>query len=66
MRKEEDFKRFIGDEVKITTENPIGGRRNFSGTLLGIEDSIISIDIEEGKDVGIPLQDVKKARLKKS
>ena len=66
LRKEEDFKTFIGDEVKITMENPIDGRRNFSGTLLGIEDGIISIEIEEGKEVGIPLQDVKKARLKQS
>ncbi len=66
LRKEEDFKRFINNEVKITTENPIDGRKNFSGTLSGIKKGVISIEIEEGKEIGIPLQNIKKARLKQS
>ena len=66
LRKEGDFRRFIGSEVKIRTENPIDGRRNFLGTLHGVENGNILVEIEEGNEAKIPLQNIKKARLKQS
>src|SRR5688500_2588802 len=35
--KKHDFEKFAGKEIKLQTRIPVGDRRNFRGTLLGVE-----------------------------
>ena len=61
-----DFERFAGFDVKIETRVPIGGRRRFTGTLLGMdgEDSRLSVSEDaETADVSVPFVEVHKAKL---
>jgi ribosome maturation factor RimP len=62
LRTLEHFARFVGEEVKLTTE-PIGERSNWTGTLAGVEsdDVLLSIDGEISR---IPYEMIKKARLR--
>jgi len=48
--KEKDFKRFIGEKVKIKTNVSVAGRRNFYGRLVSFEEdgAIIRVETEEG------------------
>lgn len=62
LKKPQDYARFAGRLVHVRTYGPVDGRRNFRGELLGLEDDVVVIRLEQG-EVRIPLQQVAKARL---
>jgi ribosome maturation factor RimP len=60
--KKGDFEKFAGKEIKLQTRIPVGDRRNFRGTLLGVEGEDVQLELD-GKPVKIPYQDIAKANL---
>jgi ribosome maturation factor RimP len=62
LTKERDFSRAVGKKIKVKTRAPIDGRRNFTGTLLGLEEGRVMLALDQGR-VSIPLTEVEKARL---
>lgn len=65
LRTPEHFERFAGEDVYVTTAEPIEGRSRFNGTLLGFdaERGLVRLSVE-GSEAGIPLDAVKKAHVK--
>ena len=47
--KAADFERFAGKLVRVTTHEPIAGRRNFQGRLRGLQDGKVELTLEEGR-----------------
>jgi len=64
LLKEQDYTRFQGKKAKVTLREPLEGRRNWEGTLAGIEDGLIRLDVERGNPVRFPFEQVQKANLK--
>ncbi len=62
LKKPEDFIKYCHRPVKMRTSKPIEGRRNFKGTLLGLEGEKVHLEAE-GRIYEIPLQDIAKANL---
>jgi ribosome maturation factor RimP len=63
LKKEADFRRFVGQKAKIRTKHPVGdNRRNFSGTLIGVENGTVRIDVGD-QICEVPVADVEKANL---
>jgi len=62
LRKAADYERFAGEKVKVKTYGPIGGQKSFTGTLVGLQDEQVIIDVPEGR-TAIPLDQVAKAHL---
>ncbi len=62
LTKPEHYRRFLGRRVKVRTAEPIGGRRNFTGTLTEADESTVSI-AADGAEVEIPLADVRRSNL---
>jgi ribosome maturation factor RimP len=62
LRREQDFRRFRGETVKIRTTDPVDGRRNFSGTLQGARDGFVDVECE-GRSYRIPVDSVVRASL---
>jgi ribosome maturation factor RimP len=60
--REKDFVRFAGREAKIETRSPIGDRRRFTGTLIGVDDGGVRIALD-GEELVVPLDVIKKANL---
>jgi ribosome maturation factor RimP len=60
--KEADYLRFEGREAAIKTREPIDGRRSFRGTLAGVADEQIQLDMSDRR-ASIPLEAVVKAHL---
>ena len=58
-----DFERFTGKDVRVKTNRPVGGQRNFSGTILGAIDNEIEIEDRTNGRVRIPYESVVKANL---
>jgi ribosome maturation factor RimP len=64
LLKPKDFQRFQGKKAKVTLREPVDGRRNWEGTLAGIEDGLIRLDLERGDPLRFPFDQVQKANLK--
>jgi len=68
LKKAADYQRFLGHLVKIRTFEALADeagnkRKSFLGTLVGIEDGVVGIDLKEGQHARIPLEKVAKANL---
>ncbi|UNC91833.1 ribosome maturation factor RimP [Candidatus Contubernalis alkaliaceticus] len=63
LKKEKDYIRFTGREIKIKTFVPLEGQKVFTGILKGFKDEIVSLQNEKGEIKEIPLEKVAKANL---
>jgi ribosome maturation factor RimP len=62
LAKPADFERFTGRRVKIRTNRPIGGQKNFTGTLDKIGDGLVHVATRD-KSVTIAFDEITKAQL---
>ena len=62
LRTEAHFRAQLGKRAKLELAIPLDGRRRFTGTLLGIEADVVTIEVD-GKDFNIPLRSLASARL---
>jgi ribosome maturation factor RimP len=64
-----DFSRWSGHEAKIETTRPIDGRKRFRGTLSGVADDAVTLDVDpkskgdEVQSVTLRFADIGEARL---
>ena len=62
LRREKDFYRFAGSPVRIRTRRKLDGRRNFQGTLKGVQNAKIVLEVD-GQPIEISPEDLETARL---
>jgi ribosome maturation factor RimP len=62
LTKPDHYRRFVGERVKVRTQAPIDGQRNFTGTLTGADDESVAIEID-GDAVRIPLNEIRRSNL---
>ena len=62
LKTEKDFMKYLHRLVKVKTVDPIENRRQFKGTLLGVSENGVEIQME-GRIFQIPLSNVVKANL---
>lgn len=62
LAKKQDFEKFKGNRAKIKIYQPLNGRKNFTGILLGIAGDEVSLQID-GQIITIAYADISKARL---
>lgn len=62
LRRAHDFERFAGSTVQLATK-ATEGRRHFTGTLLGIEGDVVSLECD-GERFDIPLDQVRSCTIK--
>lgn len=60
--REEDYSRFAGRTVKLSTFAPVDGRRNWVGKLLGLVDGHVHLLVDE-REVAIPYEGIARCRL---
>ena len=62
LKKPEDYQRYVGRLVRVTTRSPWEGRQVHCGILQGLEDD--QVCLKEGESVlRIPLSEIARARL---
>lgn len=57
-----DFRRFAGEQVKVRLRRPLDGRANFQGTLKGLEDEQIVLEVD-GVQFRFALDALQRVRL---
>ena len=65
LRGEEDYRRFLGKLARISSYEPVEGRRHWTGRLLSVEGGVVSLDLahEDGAQARIPLDKIAHGRL---
>ncbi|HUC62084.1 MAG TPA: ribosome maturation factor RimP [Alphaproteobacteria bacterium] len=63
LTRARDFERFAGHVAKLETAAPIEGRRRFRGRLLGLEGESVTLALDEGPKLALPLSAIAKAQL---
>jgi ribosome maturation factor RimP len=59
---EADFRRFLGEDVKVQVGQPLDGRRRFKGKLLEVTSEAIGLEVD-GKRFELGLAGIERARL---
>ena len=63
LTRDKDYVRWAGHIARLETAEPVAGRRRFKGTLLGLEDGLVKLRLEDGSEAEVPLAAVSKAKL---
>ena len=58
-----DWNRFAGHQARCELDVPIDGRKRFSGIVLGADATAARLRLEDGTDIALPLQHVRRAKL---
>lgn len=64
LKKEQDFMRSIGKMIKLELARPVNKRSKFSGRLTNVREGMISLSVDDGGLVELPLREIDKARVK--
>ena len=62
LKKEKDFERAVGKNIKIRMVTPFEGQRNFRGSLQSFQDGILCLSVNDDL-ILLPYGDVEKANL---
>jgi len=65
LRHEADYRRFVGRLAKLSSFEPVDGRRHWAGRLVSVEDGNVTIRLERegGQELQVPLSKVAHGRL---
>ena len=64
LLKPQDYQRFQGKKAKVTLREPVDGRRTWEGTLAGLVDNTVALEVGQGQTIRFPFEQVQKANLK--
>ena len=65
LKNEADYRRAVGKLVRLSSYEPIDGRRHWTGRLLAVEDGEVGLSLENegGQAARIPLDKIAHGRL---
>lgn len=64
LLRQKDYERFQGKKAKVVLRDPVENQRNWEGTLAGVEDGDIKLEVQPGKTVRFRFDQVQRANLK--
>ncbi len=63
LTRAKDWNRFAGHLARAETQFPVGGRKRFSGIVLGADDEIARMRLDDGTEVELKLAELRRAKL---
>lgn len=63
LTRVKDWVRFAGHQARVEMLAPVGGRRRFTGIVLGADDAVAQLRLDDGSDVVLPFDDIRRAKL---
>ena len=64
LKKDRDFERVVGEKVEIKTFVPlVKNEKTLRGTLLGLAQDSLRLELEDGSTINIPREKISRARL---
>jgi ribosome maturation factor RimP len=63
LTRVKDWNRFAGHIARAETDMPIDGRKRFSGTVIGADEDAARLRLDDGTEVSLPHERIRRARL---
>ncbi len=63
LRRPGDFARFAGELVEVSTNEPVDGRKNWTGAIVSSDDEAFVLSVD-GQEVRVPFSALKRAKIK--
>jgi len=64
LKGEADFRRSVGNLAKVSSYEPVEGRRHWTGRIVSCEEGVLALDLEREKlTAKVPLGKISHARL---
>ena len=63
LTRVKDWNRFAGHLARVETFFPQGGRKRFSGIVLGADETAGRLRLDDGTEVALRLTDIRRAKL---
>ena len=63
LTRPKDWNRFAGHLARVETLFPVGGRKRFSGIVLGADDKFGKLRLDDGTEAALPLPEIRRAKL---
>ncbi|WP_026485883.1 ribosome maturation factor RimP [Caldanaerobius polysaccharolyticus] len=63
LKRPEDYERFKGQKAYLRFYQQVDGKKEIVGVLKGYSEGNVYVEVEEGKDMLIPLDKISSARL---
>jgi ribosome maturation factor RimP len=63
LTRVKDWNRFAGHQARMEVDAPIDGRRRFAGIILGADAETARLRLEDGTEVALPMDQLRRARL---
>ena len=58
-----DWQRFAGQRARAELFSAMGGRKRFSGVILGADETHARLRLDDGADIALPLDNIHRAKL---
>ena len=62
VRKPAHFRAAVGQKINVKTLGPVEGKRHFTGFLFSVDEKSLTLELEKGERLAIPLEAVAMAR----
>ncbi len=63
LTRVKDWNRFAGHQARAEVNMPVNGRKRFTGIVLGADQSVARMRLDDGTEVALPLSDLRRAKL---
>ena len=63
LTRVKDWNRFSGHQARAEVNMPIDGRKRFTGIVLGADEAVARMRLDDGTEVALPLSDLRRAKL---
>ncbi len=63
LTRMKDWNRYAGHQARVELIAPVGGRKRFTGLVLGADEAQAKIRLESGEEVAVALRDIRRAKL---
>jgi len=63
LTRRKDWTRWAGHVARLELSEAVDGRRRVKGVILGLEDDVVRMKLDEGAEIAVPLAVVHRAKL---
>jgi ribosome maturation factor RimP len=63
LTRAKDWNRFAGHLARVEVQFPVDGRKRFAGVVLGADDDVARLRLDDGAEVALKLNTIRRAKL---